>query len=388
MNSDPPRGSRLTVLVTWLLIYIASGWVVAHFYIHYADTVGSTFEWFPQTNLGAMVDESGQKPFVGRLLVPLIVREMGVLTTPPVQDAERTFWSSARDFTPDFIYGAGARPKNSVEAANIYYLSVLLFILIPLAGRAAYGAVYNDTGFKAGFAGLLLLITIPLWFSITSFFYDPMTVFLSALLIYCAAKGRPWLSIFIFLLALLNKETAVLFIPVLIYGMYAKYTASKLKDDLYYMFLVGLATIAVAVMVQLYRTNHFAANPGDWLEHHWSDTAPILFGKLLLETIHAVLILAVMIAFSFAGFRNKPILLRVATLFVFVPLVIASVAFGRIIEIRAYYDAYPILGLLAMPTLYKLIELTQDNKSLPSGSLNADQSDPGSVESSLNPEPG
>lgn len=353
--SQKPQLSR-GYIVSWALLYISVGWVVAHYYLHFDGNL-QAMDWFPQTKWSTMVDQTGQRPYVGRMLVPMILDQMNHLGSPMwIQNAQQWVWGSI-EFSSEFGYPGWLQPGNwPVQVANMFYLSTLIFMLIPVAGRLAYGAIYKDWGFKAGLAGLLLLVMVPMWMAVTAYFYDPMTVLLSTLMIYSAAKAKPWLSIAIFILAALNKETAPLFIPVLVYGMWRQYKVTNKQDDLYLTYVVGFATVVSAAMIQLYRFNHFASNPGTWMEHHFYDTVLHLWDIFPVETIHVTIVMTTMLVFTFIGFRSKDKLLKLGVYCVFAPLALSSVVYGKAIELRALYDAYPILGLLAMPTLWGFLE--------------------------------
>jgi hypothetical protein len=303
-----------------------------------------------------MVDGSGYRPYVGRMLVPMMVDGLVRATPEAVKNAEIKVLTSS-EFDIDFLHGDWLRKRNfPFDITYLYFVSLALFLGFAWGGKATYEALYGIHGVESRIAGLLLLLAFPLWAHGLSLFYDPMTIFLGIWLLYAVVKKAPWLCVVLIVLACMNKETGALYVPVVLFGLWTHYRQSKKVDDLYYVILVGVVSVVSVVLIQVYRVNHFANNPGTWMEHHWADAQRVLFTKYWATTIHEWLVMGIMLTFAFLGWKSKPSLLKVGTICVFIPLVAASIVFGRFFEIRALYDAFPILGMMAIPTAINFLQ--------------------------------
>jgi hypothetical protein len=363
---------RRAARVTWLLLYLLVALIVGRYYLFLRGAYPDTFIADPKIDIRLMMEGTGPRPYVGRMLVPMVLTGMHHLTTPAMRDAEASLFSH-QEFVEDLVHfrwldrdSQGGYPAWPIDLVDFYFLSYAIFFGIAMAGRAAYTAVYGKRGVEANLAGLLLLLAVPLWFHLVSF-CDPTTVLLGACLIYASARGNVWLACLFFVLACINKETAALYIPVVLYGLWLQYKAAKKQDYVYYMVLAGVVMGVSYLLVQEYRIAQFANNPGVWLEQNFNDVQGHLFTKYLPAFLFADGVMAVMLTFSFINFRKRPPILKAGVLCVFIPLAIAAVLFGRIIEIRSFYDAYPILGLMAIPTVLAITGIVPDtnNKETP-----------------------
>jgi hypothetical protein len=92
-------------------------------------------------------------------------------------------------------------------------------------------------------------------------------------------------------------------------------------------------------------------NPGGLVEYHLVDHNLRLPWIHPVSTVYfaGVLICAVWLVRS--GWRAKPLLLRRGLLITFIPLFAGSLLFGFVDELRGYYEAYPFVFLLSVPTV-------------------------------------
>ena len=59
------------------------------------------------------------------------------------------------------------------------------------------------------------------------------------------------------------------------------------------------------------------------------------------------------------GWKRKPIFLRHALILCLSPLLALSLFFGYVEEVRSYYEAFPFLFLLILPTLMDFLGLSE-----------------------------
>lgn len=334
--------------IAWGLVYLYTAWVVSYYAIHFGgpnyyyraslDSMVEAVSYRPQSGV-----EPPWKPYVGRALMPAVIRGLDEVTPQAGKDALAAVFTS-RDFLPDFHDPS----RYTFHLGVFFVLCTLCYWGVALGGRAAFKAVYGIGGNRANFVGLLFLLMVPLWFRYLAYIYDPVTVLMATWLLYAAARSRIVLFCVLFVLACINKETAPLTLPLLVYGTWKRYPR-------YITYAVTAGLAIVAALIHVLRQGYFDAFPGTWTEHHWDDHQMIVLQVFTMSLIYAVVVMGGSLWLAGIHQKQKPTILKIGFLFTFVPLFLASLPFGFIDETRALFDAYPFVILLAMPTILALL---------------------------------
>jgi hypothetical protein len=290
---------------------------------------------FFAAKVAAMVHGTALKPYVFRALIPAIARVL-VASTPQAWDEK--LHAAARGPLAWFFWAAGFEPENATEclvACVLGYASLLAFLFVMRRALATFYDMPQMVGRLAPIAAVLIL---PAFFGYASFVYDTTTLLFAALGLVLIAEQRWRLYVLVFALAVFNKETAVLLLVPFVASR------GRLTRGLFASLLGGQLAIVAVSRIVLRRA--FERNGGEYLISQWSRNVEILHHPPIVK-----LAVCAIIGFAVAsGFRTKPALLR-HSLTMLVPLVITCALWGYFDELRAYYDAYPTIVLLATPTV-------------------------------------
>jgi hypothetical protein len=329
--------------VAWGVLYLYAAWLVAYFFLHFGGV-----NFYPAASMDRMIAGTADKPYIGRMLVPFVMRGIDAASPQPVRDVVQGIFSN-EDFLPDF-YHYKDNPDQSFNIAIFYVLAVLMYVGVAFGGRAAFISLFGQRGLVANLVGLLFLLAVPLWFRYICYIYDPMTVLLATWMLVAAVRTNLWMFGILFVLACFNKETAPLAIPVILY-------ASSQRYHRYVTLGFGAFLVVVAVLIQAVRTGLYdqPGFGGSWTESHLEDHQSLILSHFQMSLLYSVIVLGALLWMALTGFKSKPMILRVGFCFTFIPLFLASIPFGFIDEIRALYDSYPYVMLLGMPTLLGLL---------------------------------
>jgi hypothetical protein len=103
----------------------------------------------------------------------------------------------------------------------------------------------------------------------------------------------------------------------------------------------------------------FRDNPGALVEFHLADHNLRL--PLILPGSTAYFA-GVLISAAWLARKNwtaKPLFLRRGLLITFIPLLVGSLLFGFVDELRGYYEAYPFVFLLSVPTMCAVLGIPE-----------------------------
>jgi hypothetical protein len=298
---------------------------------------------------------SGPKPFVYRALTPVIVRHLALAS-------EHAFSLTGRDPSTDPVTRLGRRlllATGAPAAARPYAHDYGICALVAGACFVGFGFVLSGLihhyypeypRFVSDIVPIVSLFAIPLiFFRYANYIYDPTTLLLFTLCLYLIATRHHLLYAALFPVAVLNKETAVLLIPV--------YFVREIRESGCRRFaLLSLCQIVTFVLIKLWLASLFRNNPGSFVEFHLHHNIEILAqSKLYLRTLAVLIPIAVLIAHRW---REKPLLLRRGLVICLVPLVLPAVFLGYTDELRGYYEVYPIVVLLMIPTVMEALGIS------------------------------
>ena len=266
----------------------------------------------PRLTLIKLMAGTADRPFVYRVLAPTIIRLVSVATAlPPAVVTLGVMWLSLISFALTFRSFA----RHFIAEPLLADLATI-FALVGLYPSFYFGKIYDFT--------ILFLFVLEL------------------LLMY---TQRWWAYTLLFPIACLGKETTVLLGLV-----FALHFFRQLDRRTFFTLLAAQAIIFLVIRLTL--TWVFRNNPGNTLEFHLFDhlrafgRQPIFFSLWLLW-------LSGMVGIAWYRWQHKPLFLRQAALGIAGPLVILFFISGGPYELRALYEAYPVMFLLMVLSLDK-----------------------------------
>jgi len=338
-----------------LLVYSAlCAWCLGTFMQKWSLREGN-----PRYGFEQMLDHTAHRPFVYRVLFPVLVNQISDSTPRLARE-----WCSRKIAEyPGLLrlyYKAG---EPSADVAFKYHIAYGLLFLSLLgaayAVRAATAAVWPGQTAIHDAAPAVFLILLPLSFIQGGYLYDfPELLFLFLLYWLALTRRYLWL-VCLFPLAILNKESSMM-LPMLLAPIFLRDGRRTALTLFAIMMCVG------GVIFWLVRS-HYAGNPGQGVEFHlwlnlrfytrvgtWLEVMP-QYAPLLPfpRGVNIVWVFFVM-AMLFFGWSKKPTILKHmfwAACAVNLPL---FVLFGRADEMRNLSLLFPAMYLLSTDTVTRL----------------------------------
>ena len=322
----------LQKIVYFFLLIIASSLVLWEFIYPSASHVG--LNTYDRSKFLEMVNGSAYKPFVFRTLLPTTVRLVSSVTPEKTKEVFASIVVQSQSLGTAFDR-LGGKPS----AAYQYFIASLL-MLVCFAGFAHYASKLTikicgiaGTFVARSMLALAVLIGLYPFFSYVSYLYDPPQLFLFTLCLYFLATSKLPQFIISFALCCINKETAILLIPIYVVIFHKQLTSRK-------YFGLLLATVCWYILVRVVLVYLFRANPGSTAELHLDHNIHF-FNHRLVSPIAPIGVMLFILTFSHWG--DMPQFYRVSILSLLPVLAVMGLFFGVIGEWRAYYEAYPII---------------------------------------------
>lgn len=298
--------SLLTVVTTGIFLpYVGLGYVTG------------LWRSEPGLTLDAFIRGTANKPFVFRALVPLLMR-VGTAIIP-------------------------YDPK--IYASLAMYLSLLGFII---AFRYLIHYFWSPSPATDVWTLFSLPALAPLML-INGHIYDLPTLFLFTLELAFLVRGRFWPFLLVYPVACLNKETTILLTAIFVVCWYHRTQRRQFIALL-------IAQVATYGLIRLVLMWMFRDNAGGMVEYHLPDQIYFVLNAPVIEAIYGLFAIGVF-ALMLHDTAHKPWELKLAALVTLPPLAILYFIFGGPLEIRVFYEAFPIVYTLAIPTLSKLMKL-------------------------------
>lgn len=347
MTRSGPTPLHLRVAY-WALLGAVSFWILAIFLRPALHHWG--INQYQRALFVPMVEGTAYEPYVHRALVPLLTRGLSAAVPEGSQEA-----LTAAIAHHHYLRRTFERLHWEPEQAHRYIVASLLMFLsyVGFAHYAARLAILtgglSDTLRTRAAIGVAALLGLPPFFIYTSFLYDPPQLFLFALALYLLAGRQIAKFAGLFFLCCVNKETAVLLIPI-----YAVVGRGEMSRSKYYS---GLAWLVLCwVVVKLFISLAFRAHPGDVVEFHLFDHNAHWLTRPW--TLPDVVSWSACAFFFFYRWPEKPRFLKVSFACILPPLVVMAFFFGYIDEWRGYYEAYPVVVALATDTVRRLLAVS------------------------------
>jgi hypothetical protein len=338
---------RLVRFVALGFLYTAAASLVLMLFLSWRGVYGG------RANVVDMVDLTAEKPFVCRVLLPTIVRSAST--------AAEYVWSAvgaeggrqAVSGIGSFVLRRSHAPAHAFEHAHLYgiyaIVALLCFIGFGLLLRALIRSLYpRYPPWVADFAPIGALVVLPLlYFRYVSLMYDPMTLVVFALGFLLITKRLLVAYLVYFPLALLGKETAILLLPVLLLSGAGRGSRASTVAVVVYHLVVFAALKALLAVV-------FRGNPGGFVTGHVLTNLRSLSNLRTWYFYFATRVAAPVLPIAFLviyRWTEKPALLRWAIVAVGIPMLIGCSLFAKVWEFRTYYELYPLVVLLAIPSV-------------------------------------
>jgi hypothetical protein len=172
------------------------------------------------------------------------------------------------------------------------------------------------------------------------YIYDyPLLFLYSASILLMSRRNWRWYYP-VFILATINKETAILLIGVYILSCWNDQSFRKFTFHVsFQLFLYALITFVIRY--------YYSSNPGTGVEVHFLRNLRLLANPPdMYDLPLMILVLFVLVA---KDWSSKPVLYKYMLIMI-VPLLGLGFAFGWIEELRDYYEVYPaVIALASMP---------------------------------------
>lgn len=324
-------GSRDVVI---LLMYLLTSATVLFVFI-----VRPGIDGHPRASFPDMVDGTAHKPFVYRALVPACVRFMILVTPDSLEERINTIFETKRTVR---LLGW---QKNYIS----HYLAALTLMLLSFVGyawtlRRLTAHFFDFPLFVTEMVPVGGLLILQLFFRYYSYLYDPSNLFLFSAAIVMIVTGRTAWFYVLFILATINKETSFLLVGLFL--LHRLRDSERLRPLVHAVVLSMIWIVLKGGLAYLYRDH-----PGSFVEMHLFDhnlQVPVTHTGSLVYFLAVVTLCILVIG---RDWRTKPAFLRGGLLMTALPLLILHLFFGYIDELRGYYEAFPFLFLLSLPTV-------------------------------------
>lgn len=328
-----PRSLRARVerLASPAVLALASAYILLLFLLPVGRHAGINHH--PSALFVDMVEGRAERPYVQRPLLPLLTR----LVTQGVPGSIRA--ASAEFAATDPLASRAFRRLGWEPAAALAYGVAALLMWGAFAGFAHWftelvAATVErpaTTGARTVIA-LIALFLLPPFFRFTSFLYDPPQLLLWTACLAFLAQGRRRAFLVGFGLACLNKETALLLIPIYLLAGERPFR-ERLKG------WMPTALVVIYLVVRGLVAWVYRGNAGGPVEFHLLDhNLMVLTRGWTFSGVLTALALLGLLAYQW---RTKAPLLRTSFLIAITTLAAAALFCGYLDEWRDYYEAYP-----------------------------------------------
>ncbi len=335
-------------LIRLMLYLFVSGLVLMIFVVH------PGMNGYSAAMFDDMIYGEAHRPFVYRALVPSIVRFITDMTPESFETAFVNHKNNSVTLTR-FAELSAIADEHVYEFYITIAILLFLFYGFAVILRRLIKEYYDFPKYVSEFAPIGALLILPLFFRYCNYIYDPATLFLSALaLLFISRRNHLWFYI-IFILASINKETAILLSGLFFIKEYSTISRKSLISHLIVQLIIWAA---IKIVINIVYLN----NPGSITEFHLLDyNLQMIFRPL------GLLYFAVIVFFFYRlikyRWNEKPPYLRKSLFVILIPMIALAIILGYIDEFRQYYEVYPIIFLLILPSILDIfgIKITADN---------------------------
>ncbi|MBM3323351.1 hypothetical protein FJY69_07735 [candidate division WOR-3 bacterium] len=355
--SRPRHGRPLLRPVLLLAVYaLAASFALSEF-IRFPGLNSVPAEHFGPGFFGDMVYGRAPRPYVTRVLVPLLVRAVVTLTPAEAAqtEADAIRQRLVRDGKPEWL----DRYPFEFGVARVVLFLFLLGFAFALRELARQTLGWN--GVQLDIVPVVALFALPGTYGYMSHLCDFPTLCLFTLGLLFIAQHRFWPFFLVFLVATVNKETSVLLTLVWAIDAVRRQGA---RHALPRAALQIGAWLAIRGLLALVFLNH----AGPLLFFYLARNLGV-FGRgpnyFLFRTIGNWLVVPVGLNFIYlaaffwalAELKKMPRLLKDA-FWIVLPMAVLALLFGNVDELRIYYEFYPVILLVLLAGTSTLLGYT------------------------------
>lgn len=326
-----------------LTLYGLASLIILVLFIAHEDGIShrtSVTSEFSETVYG-----TAHKPSVTRVLVPLMIRGTTAVTPGFIKSGVQHYIAKR---------SGEVEPLGWQEQFYFEYVVACIIMFVFLVGfayslRYFLQFYYPNDQVIPGFAPVIGLLLLALFFRYRHFIYDPGTLFLFTLGLALILHRKISWYYPVFLLSCLNKETTLLMVGIFFLFQRGQMPHRKLLG---HVVLQGAIWAAVRAVLGV----AFKNNPGSDFELHLFDHNL----ALIYDPLSLAYFLAVLLFFGlFIGHKwnAKPLLLRQGFVLLLLPLLGLSVLWGYFDAFRVYYEAFPFALALALPSALDVVRI-------------------------------
>jgi hypothetical protein len=294
-----------------------------------------------------MVSGTAYRPFVYRQLAPTAIGMVDKLLPARVKDkieAKFTTGGLHSDFARYMRWTPGQMTISVLAVGFVFGCLVGLMYALRWMSKL----VYDCSPIMHDIAPILVVSTLPIFWWEHKYIYDPSVMVLSTLAIGLTIARKPAWYYLVFALAVLNKETSLLLIPV--FAIISRHLGMSSKR------LCGHIAIQMLIWISVCAWLHsrYGHNPGTSLEFH------LLDHNLALVYLRSKLRSCLFVIFAFIvlrpGWMHVPLYIRRGFALTTVVLFVLTLLFGWIEEIRDFLELAPFIQLLLIPSLCRMYD--------------------------------
>ncbi len=338
------RAFKFVVLAAFIAVW--------YFGLAFAVFLGAVlrrgFDSHDRSAVSRMIDGTASRPFVYRVLVPKLAFTVDIMTPDGLKQRVVQTVRQMGKRIPPMLLGDNA------DYAFAYLVIVCMGVAL-IAGSALlwYKLLSDIYKYPEYICWLLppfgLISLFPIIMYHGPYVYDPMTLFSFSLGVYALCTHRRLIYYVAFLLALFNKETALL-LPFLFLASFF-HSETRLR-----LMIETCCQVTAWILWRAYLTHTFSHNPGVNMEYHLTGYNLRFF--LEPNPLHHLRFWTLLFAGALLTaykWRQKPLCLRRVLLVSLVFLLPLHITFAWIDEFRALLEVYPTLLALSISALLDLL---------------------------------
>lgn len=304
----------------------------------------------PRLSLPALLSRKADKLFVSRALAPVIVNSISdSINDDLFKTLEKFYWQKNVEKELDLA-------KLDISFAKKLFvvkcLTLLSFIVFGIALNILIEEFYHTkSAFSHGWS-LFSVAILPIFFGPNNSIYDPFSLLLPCLLFLALYRQKLVIYYILFALCTLNRETSILF-----YMFFLSFCILKRYSFLY---TVKHAIFHFLIYITIYIYIHilYFNNPGGIVENHFMHNVYFLITPSynLLTFCLKFFSICFLILYKI---KEKPPLLVKGLFLISLFLIPLWISFGRLSELREWFEVYFLICLLALPSLWKILDFSR-----------------------------
>lgn len=350
LRANPYLGTLNTPYFRYGVYFFFSLWFVLT-WIQTSTSPLTSFYPADQSDFKKLMDGTANRPYIQRLLVPVLTRTIISAIPAPYDEKLRSSLPQIPKVQKELRrlgWDAGVILEHVVSSSIVVFL---FFSTVLILDRLLMLLYRSESHIRMLQTCMSFLLLPPVFETGPHYIYDLPTIFFliaGMLLLY----QKRWTFYYIvFFLGCLNKET-MLFMSV---AFFAFYTVTIKRNQLILHMLLHMVIISFVyfMIVQIYGNN-----PGTNIEFHFHAN---IHSMLQGYSLSGLAIFGISVWLLAYDFRSVPRLFRM-TAFIAIPFSVTWLLFGILTELRAVYEIIFIVNLFIVHSIFhKLIPIVHIN---------------------------